>query len=221
MPRGASAQYNLRIKFPKIADELLDVDPTTLTPGASRKKYRWQCPKEKGHVYLARVRDRTRGSGCPDCAPNAPASAGKNLAVLYPVIAQQLANPKDNPYKISPGSERKYLWKCEHGHTYFAQVYSRTKLNTGCRYCAGLEASPEYNLLKSFPDIAAELVGEDPAKITPKSNQRKRWQCRTCGNEWKATVVNRTQNGSGCPKCFGSRRASFFELRLCAELRAM
>lgn len=221
MPRGATAQYNLQIKFPEIAKELLVVDPMTLTPGASREKYLWQCQKVKGHVYSARVRDRTRGSGCPHCVRNAPASAEKNLAVLYPDIARQLANPGDDPYKISPGSERRCLWKCEHGHTWPAQVYSRTKLGTGCPYCCGLKSSPDYNLRNVFPEIAAELSEEDPTRITPKSNRNLPWLCRKCGHRWKATVVNRTQNGSGCPKCFSSRRVSFFDMRLCAELRAM
>tara|TARA_B100001971_G_scaffold59222_1_gene54265 strand:+ start:906 stop:1187 length:282 start_codon:yes stop_codon:yes gene_type:complete len=42
-----------------------DLTPDQVTPGSSRKVW-WRC--SLGHEWEARVGDRTRGSGCPDCA---------------------------------------------------------------------------------------------------------------------------------------------------------
>lgn len=56
---------DLRTTNPKLADEAIGWDPTTLSRG-SDKKMKWQC--ENGHQWKAAVSSRTSGVGCPSCA---------------------------------------------------------------------------------------------------------------------------------------------------------
>ena len=51
-----------------------------------------------------------------------------------------------------------------------------------------------------IPEITAEMV-------TPKTS-KKVWWLGTCGHEWQAAVVNRTNRNSGCPYCNGSKAIS-------------
>jgi hypothetical protein len=39
----------------------------------------WSCSKVPGHEWRARVKDRTRGAGCPLCAANLPTSAAESV----------------------------------------------------------------------------------------------------------------------------------------------
>ena len=57
---------DLKTKFPDIAAEAYEWDPSTVTAGTSQKK-EWKCNKD--HIYFARISSRTgNGSGCPVCA---------------------------------------------------------------------------------------------------------------------------------------------------------
>ena len=56
---------DLKTKFPEIATEADDWDPSTVA-AASNKKRSWIC--SKGHQYVAVVAKRTSGNGCPVCA---------------------------------------------------------------------------------------------------------------------------------------------------------
>lgn len=57
-----------------------------------------------------------------------------------------------------------------------------------------------------FPEITAEWNYDknkdlSPDTVTIGSNKKVWWQCNRCGNEWEATIYNRTKRGSGCPEC--------------------
>lgn len=39
--------------------------PADITPNSNKKVW-WQC--KKGHEWQARIADRNRGRGCPECA---------------------------------------------------------------------------------------------------------------------------------------------------------
>lgn len=42
-----------------------------------------------------------------------------------------------------------------------------------------------------------------PEEYKKYSNKRVWWICSKCGHEWKASILNRNYNKSGCPKCAG------------------
>lgn len=102
----------------------------------------WQC-KICGYEWQAMIWVRVRGAGCPFCNRTVRVVPGKNdLKSQFPEIAQQWdyeKNDKFIPETVTQYSNRKVWWLCEHGHSWFAPIYSRTMLGSGCPLCSGLE----------------------------------------------------------------------------------
>lgn len=68
----------------------------------------------------------------------------------------------------------------------------------------------EDSLAALYPEIAKEWHPSKNGKLTPDlfipgSSERAWWLCSKCGNEWQASIVNRTK-GHGCDICATSRR---------------
>ena len=68
----------------------------------------------------------------------------------------------------------------------------------------------EDSLAALYPEIAKEWHPSKNGKLTPDlfipgSSERAWWLCPKCGNEWQASIVNRTK-GHGCDICATSRR---------------
>jgi predicted Zn-ribbon and HTH transcriptional regulator len=62
------------------------------------------------------------------------------------------------------------------------------------------------------PDLVAELHPArnrdmDPEAVAVESHLKAWWRCGACGHEWQATITNRTNRGSGCPRCSLQKRA--------------
>jgi len=111
------------------------------------------------------------------------------------------------PDDVTIGSRRKIWWCCPEGHSWKAQISSRTK-GKGCPVCNGRAVIPgENDMASSFPELAAQWhptknPQTSPDRVTPYSNRRVWWQCEL-GHEWQATVAHRTASNSGCPVCAG------------------
>lgn len=72
-------QNSLAEHFPFLVKEWdmeknFPLDPSELSSGSHRKVW-WRCGK--GHTWLAEVKSRTGGSGCPFCANRSIAARGK------------------------------------------------------------------------------------------------------------------------------------------------
>ena len=185
----------------------------SLTPDAvssfSHKKAWWRC--EKGHLWQAEVRSRTRGRDCPVCAGRQVVPGENDLARAYPSLAKEWDFEKNGslrPENVPPGTDRRVWWRCEKGHEWRASVSSRALQGTGCPYCAGKRVSPgENDLATVFPMLAAELDPEqdgDLSALSPYSNRRVWWRCEK-GHRWQATVAARAMHQSGCPYCAGRK----------------
>ena len=109
------------------------------------------------------------------------------------------------PDMISSGSSRKVWWRCEQGHSWQADVFSRTKGSSRCPYCSGkLAIHGKTDLASRCPEIAREwhptLNGTlTPDSVLPGSHKSVWWKCSK-GHEWRAIVKSRTA-GCGCPVC--------------------
>ena len=120
----------------------------------------------------------------------------------------EAANLPKTPQTVSYGSEYKARWRCEKGHTWQAQVYSRTANGNGCPVCAGVVViAGENDLATLFPEIAAQWhptknIGATPQSVGAFTHRKAWWICPQCGHEWSAEIKSRT-NGSGCPVCTG------------------
>lgn len=194
---------------PELSAELMDADPTQISPG-SNKKHRWRCGN-CGHEWEATVSSRSQGSGCPRRCRSG-ARRGVSLAEGNPELAAQWADDlnEDSPADVTVSTRLERWWRCPTcGHAWAASVGNRNR-GSGCPACSGRAVVAGVNdLATRFPEVAAEWSPRNPqsaAEVAAMSRRRALWCCSSCGNEWEAVVSNRTSRHSGCPKCYGQRR---------------
>ena len=123
---------DLLTTHPRLASELIDTDPKTVSKGMG-KKVLWRC--KLGHKYTAEVRSRIAGQGCPYCSGKQVLPGFNDIATTHPRVASELAEA--DATRISKGSVKKYRWKCEFGHFWIATPNSRTSRDegSGCPSC--------------------------------------------------------------------------------------
>jgi hypothetical protein len=122
------------------------------------------------------------------------------LSVTHPELAAQ-ADGWD-PTTLTAGSSKKVKWRCEHGHTWNADVHSRSSRGDGCSVCSNHQVLAGYNdLATTNPELAAQADGWDPTTLAAFSNKKVKWCCRF-GHNWISTVADRSV-GKGCPVCSG------------------
>ena len=115
--------------------------------------------------------------------------------------------------KISVGSNKKFFWICEKGHSYQSSVKSQHN-GHGCPICAGKIVLVGYNDLFSQARQLCEEWDYDendksPQEYTVKSGKSVYWKCKYCGKSWKSTIHNRVVHNTKCPSCSSSRQTSF------------
>ncbi len=222
----ATADNNLAERFPELIVEWHptkngDLSPDTLLPFTNLKIW-WQC--RRGHEWEASVNSRTNmRSGCPYCSGNS-AGEDNNLEALNPQLAREWHPTKNKdlrPKHVTPGSNKKVWWKCEHGHEWPARVCNRAK-GVGCPYCSGRRATKDHNLSVKVPSVALQWHPERngshrPDEFAPSSDVKVWWKCGR-GHEWEATISSRTR-GHGCPYC--RPQTSLQEIRLFCELKSI
>ncbi len=188
------------------------IDPYKVAYG-SHKKVWWKC--ENGHEWIAEIRQRSNGSGCPQCRSEKIKKFGKERPDLLKEWDYE-KNEKIDPYKVAYGSHKKVWWKCKKGHSWQASINHRTSKVRNCPYCAKnpIVLRGENDLETCFPQIANEWNyerngGLKPSDVTSKSSKVVWWRC-DLGHEWRTSIQHRT-GGSNCPKCASSMQTSFPE----------
>ena len=193
------------------------LNPEYVNFGSSRK-YWWKCA-ECGNRYLMSANNRTHQcQGCPICAKTKRVKSTSayqlgqrgSIAENKPEILKEWDYEKNalTPDNYLVNSKKKVWWKCPTcSGSWQAAIQSRTKENgTGCPYCSGRKPLRGYNdLATEFPSLLEEWnieknPGLEPTDFTAGSKQKILWTCKTCGNEWEATIKART-SGEKCPKC--------------------
>ena len=187
---------DLQTTHKELARQAHGWDPTTISAGSHSKKD-WIC--ENGHITSSIVKNRAlQGNDCKVCVNQEVYSGFNDLKTKYPLIAKSIINA--DPQTILPGSNKKYQWICEKGHTYIQSVQSRVR-GRGCNICAGKVILEGFNDLKTtHPEIAAEAYGWDPAEIGPGSHVKRKFRCAE-NHFYTANVKDRAINKSGCPIC--------------------
>lgn len=117
--------------------------------------------------------------------------------------------------EMTPQFTKKVHWKCHIcGYSWKTSVFRRIKERTGCPACSHRVLAPGINDLETeCPELANEWSSRNSKKaneVIAGSDQKYIWQCRFCGNEWRASIHNRRTEGSNCPKCSG-KNTSFAE----------
>jgi len=113
-----------------------NLKPSQVMPYSNRRVW-WICGKN--HEWKASVADRTISKGCPFCSGRRPIVGETDLATLMPEIASEWDYEKNNkktPQMYTRASNFKVWWKCKRGHTWRAQIATRTRNGSGCPECA-------------------------------------------------------------------------------------
>lgn len=121
-----------------------DLKPSDVFPG-TRQKVWWIC--EKKHSWLAEIKSRNSGVGCPYCSGKKVLKGFNDLETVYPEIAKEWDYERNGdlkPSDVTFGSGKKVGWICPNKHHYKSIICNRTK-NRGCPICAR-------SLRTSFPE---------------------------------------------------------------------
>lgn len=184
--------------------------PEDVSYGSHRKVW-WRC--NEGHEWVAQVKSRAVGSGCPYCAGRKILPGENDLGTTHPELSTQWNRTKNGtlrPENVIAGTRKKVWWQCEKGHAWQASIQSRTGLGTGCPVCAGkVTISGENDLATRFPELAAQWDRERndtlcPEQVTAYSNRKVWWRCEL-GHRWQAPIGVRVNRNTGCPYCTGRK----------------
>lgn len=172
----------------------------------------WVCRRKEAHVWSATIKNRAKGSGCPYCAGKKVLVGDNDLAATHPLLVSEWSD--ENLLKVTEvtaGSNKKVHWVCneDNTHKWTTSVTARTRLNSGCPYCAGQKALSGVNdLSTTHPELAKEWHHDNTLKlseISAHSNKKAKWQCSEHeSHQWDAIIGARAK-GSGCPYCSGRK----------------
>lgn len=199
--------------------------PVNLVKG-SNKKYFWKC--KTGHSFRSSPNELS-ADYCPICSNRVVEPGVNDLATLFPeYISQWSKENKVLPSEVIPGSPKRALWLCNHGHTYSQVINAHIFRGHGCPYCSNTKTLIGFNdLATTNPELLPEWDW-DKNKVAPSSviagtNKKLWWKCEA-GHSWAATGNHRL-NGRGCPSCsaggFDSTAPGTFYWLHNSELSAM
>ena len=164
--------------------------------------------------------NRTRGTGCPDCAWTgrgrslALAPAGASLDDLHQYIFAEFGANLDraefSPQQLRAGSSQRCRWRCSTCRFVWQSTVATRTSGRGCPACGneGRRASrrriaPGSPTAASVaPHLLTEFVrnlstpGKTLGGLKPASLDRCEWRCAGCGRVWEATARNRVVAGS-------------------------
>ena len=190
-----------------------ELTPDNITAGSNRKVW-WRCDMGEDHDWEDSPNHRTSGRRCPFCAGRRVADSNR-LSTNYPDLVPEWHPTKNGdltPDAITVVSGRKVWWRCQEGHDWKAVVANRTRIGSGCPYCAGKRVTDSNRLSIQYPDVAREWHSIKNGGLTPddihySSNKKFWWLCtQDPDHEWEDSPNHRT-SGRGCPFCAGRRVA--------------
>ncbi len=132
------------------------------------------------------------------------------ISVTHPQLTGEWYYKKNcgfGPEDFSLGSDVAPWWRCSKNtkHIWQSPIQLRASRGYGCPFCSTRRHSIEKSLGKLFPKLAKEWHPKKNKTKTPfdfaaGSSHLAWWFCSTCGNEWQASIANRTL-GNGCYRC--------------------
>lgn len=175
----------------------------------SRKKAWWKCPEGDDHSWIAEIRSRVDGVGCPICSGRKVAKSN-SLASKFPKIAEMLHRTKNGEltgFDFTPYSSKLVWWQCPEGSDHVWQATAANVVNgSTCPVCMGRKITETNNLAVLFPKLIEEWDFEknslNPNLISPGTKEKAWWIC-SLNNEhkWHSNINDRTNKDSGCPIC--------------------
>ena len=182
--------------------------PEQFTAGSSNQLIHWL--DSLGHTWKAPIANRAKGSGCPYCSNQKVLPGFNDLASQNPKVAAEWDSELNSltPAEVVLKSTKRAWWLCKLGHSWEAQICSRTKQGTGCPYCAGVKILTGFNDLQTLnPPYLAEwnfnLNTLRPSEVGPAVRKLVWWKCSK-GHDFECTLIDRSR-GYGCPYCSSKR----------------
>ena len=190
----------------------------------SNRKVLWSCPNCPAgcpHIWLASVKDRTRGSNCPYCQGK-KLCEHNSLATKAPIVARYWNHSKNakTPEQTLAGSNSRADWKCpDCQHEWQAPIANRVKIDSGCprnscrnvTYFKQPTFEEEQNILLHEWDYERNARdGIYPDNTTLQSHKLVHWVCQKCPKGQQHLYRMRPNNRNkwpphGCPYCAGRR----------------
>ena len=166
-------------------------------------KIKWMCLL--GHIFYAAPSTILRGNGCPYCANQKVLRGYNDLATTHHHLLDMwdFENNTISPYETTAKNKNKVWFKCIHGHSWQAYLYSASRDGFGCPYCGGHRVLKGFNdLWTTRPDIACLLKNpEDGYMVTEHSNKKMWFQCPQCHTDAYKSVNLITSHGLYCHFC--------------------
>ena len=174
-----------------------------------REKEKYSLCREK-NIFLLRIRERTRRNLWDISDETYTVEKGDRKQLAF--VIQEILNSLDS---ISNAWTRKDPLRYQ----------SRVDVNLerdGNEIKEFLTAIPN-SLVELRPDLVEEWHPTKNGNLSPKmfginSNDYAWWKCKTCGHEWKTTIIQRGgKRNSGCPECSKILRGKTFTKTKVAE----
>lgn len=186
----------------------------------SGKKVWWYFPYDdpitKKHFdfeWKSSIQSMTeRAEKCPYLANDKIWKGFNDLATRFPKLVEEWSSENTiSPDEILPGSPKKVKWVCRKHpeHKWEANINSRTRLNSGCPYCANQKVMKGFNdLATTNPILATEWSNENkirPTEVTHGSTLKIKWVCPQNPHHKYVAAINDRTSGKDCPYCAGRR----------------
>ena len=186
------------------------IQPEDVTASSGRKAY-WLCPA-CNHTWVAGVGHRVSGYGCPQCNGNVGKHKYKRrptfAACKHPLLAEwdhrRNAEAGHSPERVTLASKKQISWLCpncpagqEHSYCARPDLRTRSRLPSGCPYCAGKKACKCNSLSTHYPDLALKWdYGKNEG--TPEDHTAHSedivWWLSEQGSSWQQPIKERTSN---------------------------
>ena len=179
-----------------------------------------QCPDGHLHQWESQVKERTKGTGCPQCSGK-KVCKHNSLATIAPWAAAQWdfeANADlGTPDSTLAQSNLKVGWHChECGHKWTTTPNARVSKSSGCRKCQPRYKTKQPTFAESAHPLLAQwdhksnaAHGNFPSEVTLGSHKKIYWLCSACPagqvHSWVARPGQRIaiKHPTGCPFCAG------------------
>ena len=207
-----TSEYNFASHYPELLEEW-DYKKNTKLPSeytpSSGKSVWWICSICE-HNWKAKIDNRIKPRGCPNCAGKKPHSDGHNsLFSLKPKLVLDWYDER-SPKEFRTGSSYRARWKCHKcEHIWRTPIEKRALRDRGCLSCTRqqVHSSGKDSVMVEHPELMDEWNDQrDPATFLSGSSKKVNWKCRICDNEWSMSVKQRTpgkQGNQGCSYCNG------------------
>jgi hypothetical protein len=188
----------------------------------SGAKVKWSCEAAEHDEYVARIADRSAGTGCRLCYLRSRTiieyvPREESLAHMLPEVAVYWSSTNvRNPGEVRPSSRLRVWWECPvtcHSD-YMASVSTRSRHLICCPDCIGAQET----VADIMPALEREWSDRNrlPFQSCPFSGStRAWWRCPHAQHPDYSSTQSSRLDGAICPRCAKSRsQETAYELSL-------